>query len=81
MTVVIKNSKQLAEAKEMLAELKKAKMKLLGAGQSYGLAGQTMHRANLKEISYEIGVYEQAIDAYESHGTTKRRSVRAIPLG
>lgn len=81
MTVVIKNNKQLTEAKEMLAELKKAKLKILAAGQSYSIGGQTMNRASLKEISEEISAYEQAIDAYETHGTTKRRSVRAVPLG
>lgn len=81
MTIVIKNSKQLADAKEMLEDLKKAKKKILLAGQAYGIGGQTMQRADLKEISEEISMYEQAIDAYESHGTTKRRVVRAVPLG
>jgi hypothetical protein len=40
-----------------------------------------MTRASLKEISEEIQEYEQAIDAYETYGTSKRRSVRAVPLG
>lgn len=81
MTVVIKNSTQLAEAKEMLEDLKKAKKKILLAGQAYGIGGQTMTRASLKEVSEEINAYEQAIDAYETYGTSKRRTVRAVPLG
>lgn len=81
MTVVIKNKTQLAEAKEMLDALKKAKLKILGAGQAYSIGGQTMTRASLKEISEEISAYEQAIDAYETYGTSKRRTVRAVPLG
>lgn len=81
MTVVIKNKTQLTEAKEMLDALKKAKLKILGGGQAYSIGGQTMTRASLKEISEEISAYEQAIDAYETYGTSKRRTVRAVPLG
>lgn len=81
MIVVIRNKVQLEEAKAQLALLKKAKEKILLGGQSYTIGPGQMTRANLKEISEEISVYEQAIDAYEIHGTTKRRAKRVVPLG
>lgn len=81
MTVTITNKKQLMDAKEALEDLKRARKKILGGGQSYTLGPNQMTRANLKEISEEIAAYEQAIDAYEKNGTTKRRTVRVIPLG
>lgn len=80
MTVVIRNKQQLLEAKEDLELLRKARQKILVGGQSYTLEGNQMNRASLKEISEEISAYEQAIDAYEQHGTSKRRSVRAVPF-
>lgn len=81
MTVIIRNKAQLEEAKETLEDLKKARKKILAGGQSYTLGPNQMNRASLKEISEEISAYEQAIDAYETHGTTKRRMVRAVPFG
>lgn len=81
MVVIIKNNKQLLEAKETLEDLKKARKKILKGGQSYTIGPNQMNRANLKEISEEIAVYESAIDAYETYGTSKRRAVRAVPLG
>ncbi|MGN0338648.1 MAG: hypothetical protein ACI4EE_14235 [Lachnospiraceae bacterium] len=81
MTVIITNKKQYAEAKETLEDLKMARKKILKGGQSYTIGANQMNRASLKEISEEIQAYEQAIDAYESHGTSKRRVVRAVPLG
>lgn len=81
MTVVIRNKKQLEEAKTQLALLKKAREKILGGGQSYTVGPDQMTRADLKEISEEISAYEQAVDAYERYGTTKRRAKRVVPLG
>lgn len=82
MVVIIKNNKQLLEAKETLEDLKKARKKILVGGQSYTIGGvNQMNRASLKEISEEIAAYESAIDAYETHGTSKHRVVRAVPLG
>lgn len=81
MAVTIKNDRQLLEAKETLQDLKKARKKILVGGQSYALGENQMKRASLSEISREIEVYEAAIDAYETRGTSKRRSARAVPLG
>lgn len=81
MAVIIKNKEQLLEAKETLEDLKRARKKILVGGQSYTIGPNQMNRASLKEISAEIEAYESAIDAYETYGTSKRRTVRAVPLG
>jgi hypothetical protein len=81
MTVIIKNNTQYAEAKRQLELLKSAKEKILGGGQSYQIGPNKMERANLKVISEEISVYELAIDAYETRGTTARRARRVVPIG
>lgn len=81
MTVIIKNKKQYDDAVSMLEDLKLAKKKILKGGQSYEIGDNKMSRASLKEISEEIQAYEQAIDAYETYGTSKRRVIRAVPLG
>lgn len=81
MTVIIKNETQLKEAKETLEDLKKARKKILAGGQSYTIGANQMNRASLKEIYEEISAYEQAIDAYETYGSSKRRTARAVPLG
>lgn len=79
MTVIIKNSVQLQEAKEELAALKKARKKILEA-QSYTIGSDQINRASLAEVSAEISAYEKAIDAYETYGSTKRRIKRVVPL-
>lgn len=81
MSVIIKNNQQLLDAKETLQDLKKARKKILVGGQSYTFGANQMNRASLSEISKEIEAYEAAIDAYETRGTSKRRAVRAVPLG
>lgn len=81
MTVIIKNNRQLADAKEELALLKKAKRKILVGGQSYTMGANQLNRASLAEITKQISAYEAAIDAYETNGTSKRKARRAIPLG
>ncbi|MCM1058326.1 MAG: DUF6148 family protein [Firmicutes bacterium] len=80
MAVIIRNKKQLQEAKETLADLKKARKKILVGAQSYTLGEQQITRANLAEIAREIEVYEAAIDAFETYGTSQRRAVRVVPL-
>lgn len=81
MAVIIKNKRQYEDALETLEDLKLARKKILKGGQSYTIGANQMNRASLKEISEEIQAYEQAIDAYETYGTSKRRTVRAVPLG
>jgi P2-related tail formation protein len=80
MTKIIRSAAQLAEAKEELADLKKAKKKILLA-QSYSTDVNQVTRASLKEVSEEIEAYETAIDAYETNGTTRRRAKRVVPIG
>ena len=79
MTKKIRNTLQLQEAKAELAELRKAKSKILQA-QSYSMGGNQVNRASLKQISDEISALETAIDNYETYGSTKRRIKRLIPL-
>lgn len=81
MSVIIKNKSQLAEAKEDLELMKKARRKILAGGQSYTMGPGQVNRANLAEITKEIEEYEAAIDAYETNGTSKRKGKRVIPLG
>ena len=81
MIVTIRNKEQLQDAKDTLNDLKKARKKILAGGQSYAIGPNQMTRASLKEISEEISAYEQAIDAYETRGTSKRRTARAVPIG
>lgn len=81
MTVTIRNKKQLEDAKKQLAMLKKAREKILLGAQSYTIGTNQLNRASLKEVSEEISVYENAIDAYENSGTTKRRVRRIVPFG
>lgn len=81
MTVIIKNKAQLEDAKTQVKLLKKAREKILVGGQAYTFGENQMTRASLKEISEEISAYEQAIDAYVTNGTSKRRVKRVIPLG
>lgn len=81
MTVIIKNKIQYADAVETLEDLKLARKKILKGGQSYSIGSNQMSRASLKDISEQISAYEQAIDAYETYGSSKRRSARAVPLG
>lgn len=83
MAVIIRNKSQLLEAKETLEDLKRARKKILVGGQSYTAAGNqlSLSRVDFAELSRTIEDYEAAIDAYETHGSSKRRTVRAVPLG
>ena len=79
MKVIIRNSTQLAKAKEELALLRDTWRRILEA-QSYTVDTRQVNRASLKQIESEISDYEQAIDAYETRGSTRRRVARAVPL-
>ncbi|MBE5917639.1 MAG: hypothetical protein E7273_12465 [Pseudobutyrivibrio ruminis] len=81
MTVIIKTKKQYEDALATLEDYKKARKKILNGGQSYTIGSTQMNRASLASIEEAISAYESAIDAYESTGSTKRRVVRAVPLG
>ncbi len=76
---IIRTKEQLAEAKEELAELKKAKSKILGGGQSYSIGSNQLNRVSYKQLTQEIEEYEKAIDAFENYGSTKRRCKTVIP--
>ncbi|MBE5910897.1 hypothetical protein [Pseudobutyrivibrio sp.] len=80
MAVIIRNKTQYDDAVATLEDLKKARHKILVGGQSYTIGATQMNRASLSEITEEIHEYEQAIDAYETRGTSKRRVARAVPL-
>lgn len=80
MKIIINNKRQYEERLEELADLKKAKKKILEA-QSYTIGSSQLNRASLKEISQEIVAYEDAIAKYEANGTTKRRTGRIVPIG
>lgn len=80
MSVIIRNEKQLKQAKEDYEALHKAWLKALSA-QSYTMSENQLTRASLKEIQEEMSEYRTAIDAYESHGSTDRRTSRVVPLG
>lgn len=80
MSVTIRSKEQLQRAYEDLADLRKAKKKILAGGQAYAMAKQEVTRASLKEINQEINDLEEAIAAYESRGSTRRKAKRIIPL-
>lgn len=79
MTVVIRNKKQLARAKEKLDILEKAWEKAVNA-KSYSIGSDALERQKLEDLEEEIQAYENAIDDYETRGTSKRRSVRIVPI-
>lgn len=79
MRVIIRNRMQLEKAKEELSLLRDAWRRILEA-QSYTIDTRQVNRASLKQIEAEISDYEQAIDAYETRGSTKRRVARLVPL-
>ena len=80
MQVIIRNKKQYEQRLKELEDLREAKKKALAA-QSYTIGSRQMNHASLRQISEEIQAYEQAIDAYETNGSTKRRTRRVVPLG
>lgn len=81
MTVIIRNSSDLARAKGRLDILNKAWEKAVYAkSYSLGTNALTLERQDLKDIEAEIQDYESAIDNYEKYGSSKRRAKRVVPI-
>lgn len=78
--MIIRNKEDYKQALEDLADLKKAKKKILVGGQSYSIGTNQLTRASLKEINAEIKELENAINAYEQTGSTRRIAKRVIPV-
>lgn len=79
MTVIIRNSSDLARAKGKLDILNKAWEKAVNA-KSYSIGTSALERQDLKDIEAEIQDYESAIDNYEKYGSSKRRAKRVVPI-
>lgn len=79
MTVIIRNQKQLERAKEKLEILDKAWQKAVNS-KSYTMGTDSLERQDLDDLETEIQAYENAIDDYETRGTSKRRVVRMVPI-
>ena len=77
---------RLAEDKELLAEVRKAISAILGGAQSYTIGSRSLSRADLKalldwrdELYAEVIQEEAELDAIESGGGGRRKSVAVIP--
>lgn len=79
MTVIIRNSSDLARAKGRLDTLNKVWEKAVIA-KSYSNGPNALERQDLKDIEAEIQDYESAIDNYEKYGSSKRRAKRVVPI-
>ena len=79
MNVIINNKEDLKRAKEDYEALHEAWKKALLA-QSYSQGSDQVTRASLKELQEQMSVYQAAIAAYESNGSTKRRTGRFVPI-
>ena len=71
---------QLAERRQMLAEVNAAISKVL-TGQSYSLGSRSVTRANLAELRSFRKELESEIAALEERGTTRRSFKRVVPIG
>lgn len=80
MNVIIRNKEELKRAKEDYDALHDAWRKALLA-QSYTQDTDQVTRANIDRLQEQMSAYRTAIAAYESNGSTKRRSGRFVPLG
>lgn len=80
MNVIIRNKEELKRAKEDYDALHDAWRKALLA-QSYIQGSDQVTRANIDKLQEQMSDYQTAIAAYESKGSTKRRSGRFVPLG
>lgn len=78
--MIIRKKEDYEQALEDLADLKRAKKKILVGGQSYSIGTNQLTRASLKEINTEIKELETAINAYEQTGSTRRIAKRVIPV-
>ena len=66
--------------KNRLKRYYEAEEKVLNS-QSYTLGSKTLTRADLTSIQNMIKKLEGEISSLEQYGTTKRRSVRIVPVG
>lgn len=80
MNVIIRNKEDLKRAKQDYDALHDAWMKALLA-QSYTQGPDQVTRASIDKLQEQMSAYQTAIAAYESNGSTKRRSGRFVPLG
>ncbi len=81
MGVVIRNARQLQQAKEDLELLRKAWRKILAGGQEYEIENMNrVKRADLKEITRQISEHEAAIETYERYGSAGGSVKRVIPI-
>ncbi len=69
----------LQEKKERLARYRRAEEKILN-GQSYSIGSRSLTRADLKLVQEMISRLETEVDRLESRGSTKRRTVRVVPV-
>ena len=73
-------SNQRAESlRRRLDEYYKAESKILRA-QSYTIDNRQLTRSSLAAVQAKIKELEAELDALEDRGSTKRRTVRAVPL-
>lgn len=70
---------RLSFMKERLELYYEAEKKILNS-QSYTLGSKQLTRADLGEVQNKIKELETDIEKMERRGTTKRRSVRAVPI-
>lgn len=73
------NQKKRELLERRLEEYYLAESKILRS-QSYSMGSRQLTRADLSAVQDEIKELEAALDALEVHGTTKRRTRRAVPL-
>lgn len=70
---------RLSFMKERLELYYEAEKKILNS-QSYTLGSKQLTRADLGEVQSKIKELETDIEKMERRGTTKRRSVRTVPI-
>lgn len=78
--MIIRNAKELQQAKEDYEALHEAWRKALLA-QSYSQGSDQVSRASLNELHKQMQEYKTAIGIYESNGSSRRRTGRFVPLG
>ena len=78
--MVMSNANTVLEIKKNRLKLYyEAEEKVLNS-QSYTLGSKTLTRADLTSIQNMIKKLEGEISSIEQYGTTKRRSVRIVPV-
>ena len=76
--MTIRTKRQYEKALARVELLEKAWEKALAA-QSYTIGTEQVNHAQLKEIKSELDELEDAIDAYEASGSSKRKIRRIVP--